>query len=431
MKFGNMEFSAIWDEIRSEPNDLLDYLDLLEQRFNEIEPDLKSFLPESGRFNRLRKEASDLVSKFTKGDKLPLFGLIVGVKDIFHVDGMKTKAGSGVLPAILAGKEAKSVSVLKEAGALIMGKTVTTQFAYFSPGPTTNPHNSKHTPGGSSSGSAAAVGGNIVPMALGTQTIGSIVRPASFCGAVGFKPTYDRISREGVIPLSQTMDHIGFFTNEIESAERIAASLINDWDINKKENMTPVIGIPEGPYLELAGDEMGNILLNAIKILQLGGFEIKFVPVFSNFDEIVNHHRIVVAAEAANVHSEWYANYPEGYKKPTIELILNGKTQSQENIESALIGKENLQTELENIMETEKIDCWLAPSAVGEAPLGLESTGDPIMNLPWTQVGFPAINLPYYMNDNNMPLGLQIIGKPYHDESLFGYGKLILKSLRN
>ncbi len=140
----------------------------------------------------------------------PLFGIPIGIKDIFHVNGFSTHAGSRLPPKQLMGEEAKCVSDLKKAGALILGKTVTTEFAYFEPGPTMNPHNPNHTPGGSSSGSAAAVAAGLCPLALGSQTIGSIIRPASFCGVVGYKPSYDRISRDGVIPVSPSLDHIGF-----------------------------------------------------------------------------------------------------------------------------------------------------------------------------------------------------------------------------
>ncbi|MDQ3007957.1 MAG: amidase, partial [Chloroflexota bacterium] len=187
-------------------------------------------IPEEDRFGRLHEDAETLVLSYPDLITRPsLFGALVGVKDIFHVEGFVTQAGSRLLSGLLQGTEAKSVTRLKEAGALIFGKTVTTEFAYFFPGPTRNPHNPEHTPGGSSSGSAAAVAAGFCHMALGTQTIGSIIRPAAFCGVVGFKPTYDRISREGVIPLSPSLDHIGFFTSDVETAKHAAAVLIGDW----------------------------------------------------------------------------------------------------------------------------------------------------------------------------------------------------------
>ncbi len=180
---------------------VLDQVSEAESQFEKRELLVKAFLPEEGRFDRLRQEAESLLARYPHiDDRPPLFGMLVGVKDIFHVDGFTTQAGSHLPSAVLQGAQARSVTLLQRAGALILGKTVTTEFAYFSPGPTRNPHNPEHTPGGSSSGSAAAVAAGLCPLALGTQTIGSIIRPAAFCGVVGLKPGCDRISRDGGDP---------------------------------------------------------------------------------------------------------------------------------------------------------------------------------------------------------------------------------------
>ncbi len=169
-------------------------LDRVEALFAEREPEVRAFLPEEGRFDRLRREAAALEARWPDPERRPpLFGVLAGVKDIFHVDGFETGGGSRLPPEVLRGPEAASVTTLRAAGALILGKAVSTEFAYFAPGPTRNPWNPEHTPGGSSSGSAAAVGAGLAPLALGTQTIGSIIRPAAFCGAVGYKPSYERI----------------------------------------------------------------------------------------------------------------------------------------------------------------------------------------------------------------------------------------------
>ena len=186
--------------------------------------------------------------------------MTVGVKDIFHADGFTTQAGSRVPPEELQGRQAESVTKLKNAGALILGKTVTTEFAYFTPGPTRNPHNPEHTPGGSSSGSAAAVGAGLCPLALGTQTIGSLVRPAAFCGVVTLKPTYDRISRGGVIPLSPSLDHIGFFTPNVSTAKLVAPFIYQDWKDTNASDEKPILGIPEGDYLNCASDYALSLL---------------------------------------------------------------------------------------------------------------------------------------------------------------------------
>ncbi|NJN43856.1 MAG: amidase [Anaerolineae bacterium] len=181
--------------------DLSHRIDALEKLFTAREPEVLAFVPEEGRFDRLRQDAEALENKFPNRDQRPaIYGTLIGVKDIFHVDGFPTRAGSQLPPDILTGPESDAVSRLKAAGALIVGKTVTTEFAYFAPGPTRNPHNPAHTPGGSSSGSAAGVAVGLCEIALGTQTIGSVNRPAAFCGVVGYKPSYDRIPRAGLFP---------------------------------------------------------------------------------------------------------------------------------------------------------------------------------------------------------------------------------------
>src|SRR5512138_1003056 len=207
---------------------LIDRLFQLESAFAVREPAIHAFIPEAGRFNRLRREAQSITGVPPgPASSGPLFGRLVGVKDIFRVDGFATRAGSHLPADEFQGAEAESVTRLKNAGILILGKTVTTEFAYFTPGPTRNPHNLNHTPGGSSSGSAAAVAAGLCDLALGTQTIGSIIRPAAFCGVIGFKPTYDRISRAGVIPLSPSLDHVGFFASDLEIANAAAQALVS------------------------------------------------------------------------------------------------------------------------------------------------------------------------------------------------------------
>ena len=236
--------------LRTGDENLPDYLDRLEARFNEWEPRVLAFVPEEGRFARLRREARRLLDRYPDGaSRPPLFGLPIGVKDIFHVNGSVTRAGSRLPAELLQGSEAECVSILRRAGALLLGKTVTTEFAYFAPGPTRNPRHLEHTPGGSSSGSAAAVAAGLCPFAFGTQTIGSISRPAAFCGVVGFKPSHGRVSARGVIPLSETHDHVGFFTNDVAGAETMAAHLCENWRESASEDRRPVLGIPNGPYL--------------------------------------------------------------------------------------------------------------------------------------------------------------------------------------
>ena len=409
---------SLADMLRSGHLPLHTYLDQLADLFESREPQVLSFVPEKDRFERLHSEAAALLAKYPEPAKRPsLFGVPVGVKDIFQVSGMVTQAGSKLPTELLQGTEAPSVSALKSAGALILGKTVTTEFAYFAPGPTRNPHAADHTPGGSSSGSAAAVGAGLSMLTLGTQTIGSVNRPAAFCGVVGYKPSYDRISRAGVIPLSPSADHVGIFVPRVADVAPAAALLCHSWQSATGAGR-PTLGIPEGPYLDHASAEGLAHFRTTCRLLSEAGFEIKHVPGMLDFDDIVERHNLIVAADAAKVHASWYAEYGDLYHPKTAELIVRGMKISPAELAIAQQGQPRLRQELGDLMDENGLDLWISPAAVGAAPLGLDSTGDPVMNLPWTHAGLPTLSLPAGKNDAGLPLGLQLAGRWYGDELL-------------
>ncbi len=404
-----------------------DLVSSLQSLFDSRESEVLSFIPESNRFERLQKDAEELIEKFPDvKNRPPLFGMTIGVKDIFHVDGFTTQAGSKLPSQDLQGDEAASVTKLKNAGALILGKTVTTEFAYFTPGPTRNPHNPNHTPGGSSSGSAAAVGAGICDIALGTQTIGSVIRPAAFCGVVGFKPTYERISRAGVIPLSPTFDHVGLFAKDVETVRRVASMVIGNWGMVIEERK-PVLGIPEGKYLENTSKEGLKHFEEICKLLSTD-CELRPIRVMDDFDEIKSRHDAVMSYDASQVHKEWFAKYESQYSQKFTDLIRRG--QSITNYQLHLKARDTFRKQITKTMNENIIDLWICPPAVGPAPKGLDSTGDPVMCLPWTQIGFPAINIPTTKNDDGLPMGLQLVGKWNADESLLAWAVEIEKVVR-
>src|SRR5260221_7098975 len=247
------------NSLRSGELPIANYLDTLEHRFEAVEPSVQAFMPEDGRFARLRAQAEELLRRWPDPDtRPPLFGLPVGIKDIMRVDGLPTTGGSRLPASLFDAPESACVTQLKKAGALIAGKTVSTEFAYFGPGPTHNPHHLAHTPGGSSSGSAAGVAAGLCPLALGTQTVGSIIRPAAFCGVVGFKPSLDRIPKADVIPLSQSLDHIGVFAANVPGVVPVAQALLYSWH-SPDVWARPVLGVPDGPYLAQAGEEARRV----------------------------------------------------------------------------------------------------------------------------------------------------------------------------
>ena len=425
-----LRYSSI-EDMRSGHLLLPEFLAQVEARFLEREPAVLACIPEEDRFTRLYEDADTLAIAYPDLIKRPsLFGALVGVKDIFHVEGFTTQAGSRLPSAVLQGQEAKSVTRLKEKGALIFGKTVTTEFAYFYPGPTRNPHNPEHTPGGSSSGSAAAVAAGFCHLALGTQTIGSIVRPAAFCGVVGLKPTYDRISRDGVIPLSPSLDHIGFFTRDIFTAKHVAAALYNDWDDSISVDRKPVLGIPEGPYVEAASNSARTWFNTICDSLAQAGYELRHVPIMPGFQEVRARHDVIMSAEAAEVHANWFDKYADLYSAKFTELIKRGQSISDSQLQDAFTARDVFRDQITQTMVDNNIDLWVSPPTIGPAPKGLDSTGDPVMNLPWTQIGFPAINLPSGKTEDGLPMGLQVIGKWNADEVLLAWAENLEKTVR-
>ncbi|MCA9939021.1 MAG: amidase [Anaerolineales bacterium] len=427
--FAHHSLTQLAAELRNGRLSLLTHLDQLEAYFNQREPDVLAFVPEENRFARLRRDAQALLSQYPDpAARPPLFGIPIGVKDIFHTDGFVTQAGSRVPASAIQGQEATSVTQLKAAGALILGKTVTTEFAYFAPGPTRNPYNLAHTPGGSSSGSAAAVGAGVCPLALGTQTIGSISRPAAFCGVVGYKPSYDRISRAGVIPLSPSLDHVGVFAPDVGGATLAAAQLCPDWQATTPTRQ-PVLGVPAGPYLLRADAAALAQFERVCGHLADTGWQVKRVEAMPDFAEIVARHNLLVAADAAAVHAAWFAQFADRYHAKTAELIGHGQAVSTEAIAAARQGRMTLRHGLVDLMRSAGVDLWLSPSAPGTAPRGLESTGDPVMNLPWTHAGLPTVSVPSGFAENGLPWGLQIAGNWYTDEYLLAWAEPIAAAL--
>lgn len=404
------------------------YVAEIRSRAEDVEPRIYALLEEPDRRSRLDREASALEARFDEpATRPPLYGVPVGVKDIFHVDGFPTRAGSDVPPEALTGPEAAVVRTLREAGALVLGKTVTTEFAYFEPGPTRNPHDTDHTPGGSSSGSAAAVAAGLCPLALGSQTIGSVVRPAAFCGVVGLKPTYGRIPIDGVLPVAPSVDHVGFFTRDVAGA-KLAASVLYDHWLPSPQVEAPVLGVPEGPYLSQAEDVGREHYEEHVEHMERAGYEVRRVDLLDDIEAVNRRHDRLVAAETALSHSEWFDEYGGRYAEATAELIREGDDVGVGELREARVGRRELREDVERAMDAAGIDVWLAPGAPGPAPEGIDTTGDPIMNLPWTHCGLPAVALPASVEDG-LPIGLQCVARFGDDERLLAWAEGLAEAL--
>jgi len=399
--------------------DLLAYVEEMCDRLETLDSQIEAMLPEPERRRRLRSEAKSLQTRYPNcANRPPLNGALVAVKDIFHVSGFVTAAGSKVPPELFAGPEATCVQMLRDAGALILGKSVTTEFAYFEPGPTRNPHNLAHTPGGSSSGSAAAVAAGLCTLSLGTQTIGSVIRPAAFCGVIGFKPTLHRIPTAGLVYFSRTLDQVGFFTQDLAGTELAASVLCRPWRTVSAPAALPVLGVPKGPYLQQAEPEGLEAFEQQLSKFEAMGCKVKNVSVLNHISDLNTLHRRMVFAEFAREHAAIYATQAPLYRKRTAEIIEIGKKVSDQELASARANCSALRRELETAMARAGIDLWISPSALGPAPEGIQATGDPNMNLPWTHAGMPAITLPAGQAKNGLPLGLQFVAPFGEDEKL-------------
>ena len=315
--------------------------------------------------------------------------------------------------------------MLREAGALILGKAVTTEFAYFEPGPTRNPRNLEHTPGGSSSGSAAAVAAGLCQLAVGTQTIGSVIRPAAFCGVVGFKPSLDRIPSQGLVYFSRSIDHVGLFTQDVAGMQLAASVLCRDWRTPPLPAGLPVLGVPEGAYLQRAEPDALEMFWKQVALLEAAGVAVRRVPALDDIEELRSRHLNLIFAEFAQEHAGMYAQHAELYRPRTVDIIEKGKRVSEAEWSEGRASTVTLRHDLEALMTRSGIDLWVCPAAPGPAPAGIQATGDPIMNLPWTHAGMPAVTLPAGRAANGLPLGLQLVARFGEDERLLAWAEML------
>lgn len=408
--------------LRTGETDPAAVLDRLEDRFAAVEPTVRAFLDEDGRWDRLDTVADRLAGRYpVPGTRPALYGVPVGVKDVFHVDGFDTRAGADLPPSALAGPEAPAVTALREAGALVAGKTVTAEFAYFDPGPTRNPHDPGHTPGGSSSGSAAAVAAGLCPLALGTQTVGSVNRPAAFCGIVGVKPSHGRIPTGGVIPVAPSVDDVGFFTQDLAGARLAAGVLYDEWRAEDPPDERPTVGALAGPYLDRATETGREHFRRHVERLEAAGLAVRRVDPFEDVAAVVERHDRLVAAEAALSHGEWYPAYGDRYADATVDLVEEGLAVAVDELAAARRGRAALRERVHEAIADQEVDILVSPASPGPAPAGIDDTGDPVMNAPWTHAGLPTVTLPASETDDGLPVGLQCTARFGADEWLLAW----------
>jgi Asp-tRNA(Asn)/Glu-tRNA(Gln) amidotransferase A subunit family amidase len=341
----------------------------------------------------------------------PLHGVPVGVKDIIDVAGMPTTLGSQIHAGHIAEKTAACVQQLERAGAVVLGKTVSTEFAYYTPGKTRNPWNTARTPGGSSMGSAAAVAAGMAAGALGTQTNGSVIRPAAFCGVVGFKPSYGWVANDGTMDPWPTLDHTGVFARSVADAALLAAAIVEPGrlagTVTLPQRAPPLVAVPT-PVWHLAETVQKEMLASNLGALRHAGATIDEAELPLTFLEAHRAHRAIMAYEGALFFRALQERERARMSAAFNELIDEGAGITDARYDEALRTTASLQREFDEWIAD--YDAVLTPPAAGEAPATLEQTGSPAFCTIWTMLGVPALTLPVGLGPGGMPLGLQIAG---------------------
>lgn len=359
----------------------------------------------------------------------PLHGLPIGVKDLMDTHDMPTTYGSPIYAGHQPAQDAACVAATRSAGAIIMGKTVTTEFATFQPGPTRNPRalaDAPRTPGGSSSGSAAAVAAGMVPVAFGTQTAGSIVRPAAYCGIVGYKPTHGMLPLAGIKPLSPSLDTVGVLTRNVDDAALVVGALAR-CQLTPRPLPRLRVGLCRTPWWDRASDDTRHALSMAARALEQVGAHCADIALPAEF-ALLNDAQIDIMnyeADAAFADEQRYA--AAQFSPAFAEVLAKGRRVDGERHSSARLAARLARQALEGVFAD--VDVLLAPSTEGIAPAGLQATGDPVFNRMWSLLGNPCLHIPVGSGQHGMPIGVTIVGRAFHDAQLICAAHALERSL--
>lgn len=413
----------------------VELLDRCLSRIDEWEKDVRAWVIVDR--DGARKQAEESDREITAGkSRGPLHGIPIGIKDIIDVAGFPTAAGSKTRAKSIALEDAPVVARLRNAGAVIVGKTVTTQFASFDPPPTVNPWNFSRTPGGSSSGSAAAVAAGMCLGALGSQTGGSITRPASYCGVMGCKPSYGRAPLEGIVPLAPSLDHPGPMARSVRGLAALLDAISNDGtkptrlleEVDAASLAPPRIGHLRGHFENLATPSVRQSLERCLAQLAGAGANVREAMLPDAFKEVIRRHRTMMAVEVATDHEERLARIPEDYLPNVRSLIEEGLASTP----TEYVRSRKLQTQLkrEIVASFDGVDVLACPASTSPAP-DLATTGDPAFNSPWSYLGLPTICMPIALSPDGLPLGLQLVARAGDEVALFRAAAWCEKALQS
>jgi len=386
--------------------------------FRSVNGNIKAFLRENHRDQRIASRLMEIRKHWPDPEtRPPLYGIHFGVKDLYGVNGLPTKAGSRLPSSAIQLTQSPIVTRFEEAGAVVFGKTVNTEFAYFQPALTRNPLNLHHTPGGSSSGSAAAVAAGICPFALGTQTIASIIRPASYCGVVGFKPSYGRATLQGIFPFNPLMDHPGIICQRLDDLNVLAPILLDTW-IPVSVTRPPRIGIPHTNYLKRAKPAALADFDKRVKELRDQGLELIQTGIFEDIDALEKENHSVCSRGFHDSHVSLWEHYNSIYSTRSTVYFLQGSKVNDKVYSKCQITLAGRRERIVTTFATYGIDLLISPSTTESAPRGFNGTGSPLMSLPFTHHGLPSLTIPSGNDTNGLPFGLQIAAAPGMDEYL-------------
>ncbi|MGH2634958.1 MAG: amidase family protein [Actinomycetota bacterium] len=391
------------------------------ERLEALDTRIEAFLEEPGRSTRL--EANPPADG-------PLRSLAVGVKDLLRVDGIPTRAGTRLPASLFEGEESWVATALEGAGAVVLGKTAMDEFAYCEPPSTKNPRDPRRTPGGSSGGSAAAVAAGICRLAVGSQTLQSIVVPASYCGVVGYKPTFGRLPFDG-IPLAPSMDTVGFLAPSIAELRPAVSALLPGW-ADPPAPPLPVIGVP-APWGHAGLVEGWRSHERHLDALRRRDIELRTTEVPWNAAGALEEWGTCVGdllhGEMALAHAPWFERFAHLYRPRTADAVRHGMSVGPERLHECRSAGAELADRLRDAATRAGIDCWTCPSAGDVAPIGYEDTGDASMTALWSYAGFPTLSLPVLDGPYGMPLGLQLVAMPGQDELLLAWAEQVETAL--
>ena len=396
----------------------LEYVQALLRRVDAVEPHVQAWTTIDR--DAVLAEARQLeVEASRKQFRGPLHGIPVGVKDIFYTRNLKTTIGSSAFADFIPTYDAAVVKKLRHAGAIIMGKCVTTVLIFLDPGKTRNPWNTNHTPGGSSSGSAASVAARMCPVSIGSQTVGSVGRPGAYNGIVSMMPTQSRVSMSGAFPLAWSLDHVGLFSRAVADLAPLLESL-SDSPMPGHPKIQNIgkfrIGIVRDFFYEKADSQSRNGIDALATKLAAAGLHVEDATMPGIFDLHPAILRTIVRSEAGAVHSQLIASKPDVYGPKLRDLVQLGMLIDSTDYLRARRIRRHYEREMVRLFD--HFDVLLTPAAPGPAPEGIGATGDPVMQAPWTLADFPTMTLPYGLASNGMPLGIQLSAAPLHERLL-------------